>query len=1055
MRKSLLFYAVLLSFLFSETLNAQVWQPLGNPTGISAASAGRQTLICDSEDNLIVGYYDVSVAKGSVQKFDWTSSDWAYVGGSAGITEGTATYNSLSVNSQGDIYFLNQAGWPATGHEVRKFENDVWTSLPNVTDGGINFNTSAFSPDDILYAVNNESNGTVKKFVDGIWEQVGATGFTGGVPYFLDMVVGSNGKIYVSFNNSGYVHVYENNINASSADAWQPVGGIANLAPAPNTEDYNSSIAIDSENNLYVAYVSTSAAGGNKLNVKKFDGTSWTQLGNENFTAGRVKHTSIAIGANDIVYVAVSNWEDENLLRNYVMAYDEDENTWAQAGTGFASEGQGIFNSLAVDSFGNLFMSFTDSGLGKLSVKRLNLNIVAAASIEITTEGSVPAEINEDNGTLQLNATVLPLQASQDVVWSMESGGTFATVDENGLVTAIASNAVVTVKAHSLENTSIFSTIDITITNQDSDIDATEVIVETEDGGYPDIFALGNTLQLVSSVLPIEADQDVVWSIQDGNSIISIDQNGLVTALAEGSATVRATHIDGTVYDEILVNVWENGCTQGTTIDEFGYGQYITTGSGFGVADDFIVEEGVRFEVSKLRLRIKTVNDAEVSNVNLEFLADDNGRPGEVIRTIENVVPLSQTYLGLDYGITGKLYDLEIELPATEIFNQGRYWISPQASTTDGSTVALLITDNEIGSSFYYLSGGHGWVGLLVEGLDASFEITGNCIPMPVIISTVDGEDAEILVGETLGLQAEFTGEVQDVVWSIESGEEFISMEGIEPVVTGIAPGVAVVKVALADSPEYYDEITITVLDPNACGQEVLSNDLENGYLLDGISLAVDIDVEEGIQFTIQSVIPTTVGYSTYFQFKFYENEDGLPGQEITTVNGSIVHDWITGMNFDIPFHRYTVELETPVVLTPGKYWMEMLSNAVAWESTSVSVLGLPGVFDNGSGWVYTSNGSEYVYALNGVCEDYLGMSDMNSFDFAYWPNPVKDELNFNSNRKVQTIEIFNMSGQKISEMKLNTASGKVSTNNLSSGVYLFRAILENGQIETFKIVKK
>lgn len=404
MKKSFTPYLLLL-FLFSAVLQAQVWEPVGTAAGISTGTAGKLTLTRDTQDNLWVGYYDVAAAKGSVQKYDQTAGTWSYAGGSPGITDGSATYNSISVDHDGVAYFTNQTPYPALNMEVRSFQNGAWTKLPNPTNGNVNLNTSTVSPDNVLFIANNSNNGIVKKLVNGEWVQVG--GSIGFSPLtFLDMVVGTNGKVYVSFNNGG-VRVYENDINASEDTAWQPVGGISPLAAAPSIEDYNSSLAIDSQNNLFVAYVSNSA-GGNKLNVKKFDGTTWTSLGGENFTSNRVKHTSIAIAANDIVYVAVSNWEDVNLLKNYVLAYNSQTNSWQQAGTGFASEGGGIFNSLAVDSVGNLYLAFQDSGLGKLSVKKLNLALTAAESVDITTEGGVPAAINTDNGTLQLKATVLP-----------------------------------------------------------------------------------------------------------------------------------------------------------------------------------------------------------------------------------------------------------------------------------------------------------------------------------------------------------------------------------------------------------------------------------------------------------------------------------------------------------------------------------------------------------------------------------------------------------------------------------------------------------------------
>ena len=365
MRKTLLYCALLYGCIITSTVKAQVWEPVGNSTGISSGGVGRLTLQNDANDNLYVGYYDLDVMKGSVQKFNGTN--WEHVGGQ-GMTSDYTLFNSLSVSSQGTPYFLNQAGYPNSGHEAKVFQNGTWTALPKVTNEQINYSTSTFSANDVLFASNGENGGTVKKLVNGAWVQVGNTGIAGGVPTFIDMASGSDGKVYVSFNTNSAVHVYVDDENASTNDQWQPVGGVADLGEAATSEFYNSSLTIDQNNHIYIAYVSKTQ-GGNKLNVKKYDGTSWKQLGAENFSQGRVQHISIAVGANNIVYVAASNWENDNVLKNYVLAYDEESNSWNQTGTGFASTGEGTFNSLEVDSEGNLYLAFSDSALGKLSVK--------------------------------------------------------------------------------------------------------------------------------------------------------------------------------------------------------------------------------------------------------------------------------------------------------------------------------------------------------------------------------------------------------------------------------------------------------------------------------------------------------------------------------------------------------------------------------------------------------------------------------------------------------------------------------------------------------------
>ena len=66
----------------------------------------------------------------------------------------------------------------------------------------------------------------------------------------------------------------------------------------------------------------------------------------------------------------------------------------------------------------------------------------------------------------------------------------------------------------------------------------------------------GNTAQLIAKVLPLTvSDRSVTWS-STNNSVATVDQNGKVTAVASGTATIRATsNADSTKYGECVVNV--------------------------------------------------------------------------------------------------------------------------------------------------------------------------------------------------------------------------------------------------------------------------------------------------------------------------------------------------------------------------------------------------------------------------------------------------------------------------------------------------------------------
>jgi uncharacterized protein YjdB len=183
---------------------------------------------------------------------------------------------------------------------------------------------------------------------------------------------------------------------------------------------------------------------------------------------------------------------------------------------------------------------------------RLNVLAVSAqaapASVNVTTQGSVPASITTDGGTLQLAATVSPASAGA-VTWSIASGSQYATVSASGLVTATA-NGIVTVRATLNSDTTIYDEIAVNITNQVTAV--TGVTVTTEGNVPATITTNGGTLQLLASVAPANAtNDDVTWAITAGSAYASLSSDGLVTATANGTVTVTVTTVDGSFTDTI------------------------------------------------------------------------------------------------------------------------------------------------------------------------------------------------------------------------------------------------------------------------------------------------------------------------------------------------------------------------------------------------------------------------------------------------------------------------------------------------------------------------
>ncbi|RWX03480.1 Ig-like domain-containing protein [Flavobacterium cerinum] len=180
--------------------------------------------------------------------------------------------------------------------------------------------------------------------------------------------------------------------------------------------------------------------------------------------------------------------------------------------------------------------------------------ITPVASVVISVENNAAPAITTANGTLQLVATVLPVAATQNVIWSVVSGAEFGTVNATGLITATA-NGIVTIQAVSTEDATILDTIEIAISGQITPV--ASVVISVENNAAPAITTANGTLQLVATVLPVAATQNVIWSVVSGAEFGTVNATGLITATANGIVTIQAVSTeDATILDtiEILIS---------------------------------------------------------------------------------------------------------------------------------------------------------------------------------------------------------------------------------------------------------------------------------------------------------------------------------------------------------------------------------------------------------------------------------------------------------------------------------------------------------------------
>ena len=152
--------------------------------------------------------------------------------------------------------------------------------------------------------------------------------------------------------------------------------------------------------------------------------------------------------------------------------------------------------------------------------------------------------------TTQLTLTIKPDNyPNKDVTWSSSNDAT-ATVDENGLVTTHEVGTV-TITATLKSDPTISSSVTIVV----NPIKVSKITVT----GYgKEYLVKGDTVTLGTTVEPSDAaNKSIVWS-SSNESVATVDQNGKVEAVGQGTVSIKAMNDDSGVYGEQVITVYGN-----------------------------------------------------------------------------------------------------------------------------------------------------------------------------------------------------------------------------------------------------------------------------------------------------------------------------------------------------------------------------------------------------------------------------------------------------------------------------------------------------------------
>ncbi len=187
--------------------------------------------------------------------------------------------------------------------------------------------------------------------------------------------------------------------------------------------------------------------------------------------------------------------------------------------------------------------SYADYIVGDIPIEHPIKNIVldhTSLAMNSYTEGKLTATIKPDNASVK---EVIYTSSNEDVVTIIDNTGIFMTLEAG----------TATITATALDGSGVKATCKISVS--DGITKAESVTLSTTNT----TIQLGSTKTLKATVLPENASMRTVTWKSSNPDVATVDENGVVTGVSAGTATITATAADGKgAYAECKVNVVYN-----------------------------------------------------------------------------------------------------------------------------------------------------------------------------------------------------------------------------------------------------------------------------------------------------------------------------------------------------------------------------------------------------------------------------------------------------------------------------------------------------------------
>jgi hypothetical protein len=365
--------------------NGTNWVVVGL-AGFSAGTANDISIAIDGSGTPYVAYDDAyNSGKETAKKYNGTS--WVDVG-LADFSAGQVLFTSMAIDGSGTPYVAYMDWGNNYGATVMKYSAGSWQPVgsPNFSGGEVANTSIAIDGNGTPYVAyqdvgNSSQKATVRKYNGANWVVVGSAGFSAGLASYISIAIDGNGTPYVAYSDYS-VSPYKATVKKYNGTSWVDVGSAGGFSAG--TASYIS-MAIDGSGTPYVAYRDYYEYP-NKATVKKYNGTSWVDVGLAGgFSAGSASYISMAIDGSGTPYVA---YLDYNEYPNKVTAKKYNGTSWVDVGSagGFVSTNLAAFISITIAPNGIPVVAYQDgANSNNATVKKYSQSQSDPLPVELTS----------------------------------------------------------------------------------------------------------------------------------------------------------------------------------------------------------------------------------------------------------------------------------------------------------------------------------------------------------------------------------------------------------------------------------------------------------------------------------------------------------------------------------------------------------------------------------------------------------------------------------------------------------------------------------------------